>query len=96
VSDRRPGCGCWSTPQKPTRNHPTTGVVEYEDLGVLAQGRIRPNNSAEFHLTDGQIVTFTAAPCVCGAGAVGNALPEEGRITLTYVNIYDRPKLVIG
>lgn len=73
-----------------------TGAVEYEDLGEISQARIRPNNSAEIHLATGDVVTFNAAPCVCGAGAVGNALPEDGRLTITYANPYDRTKLTLG
>jgi hypothetical protein len=77
-------------------NHPSTGAVQYEDLGPISQARIRPNNSAEIWLQSGEILTFVAAPCVCGAGAVGQALPEDGRISMTYVNIYDRTKVTLG
>lgn len=75
-------------------NDPTTGVVVYEDLGEVAQARIRPNStSAEVWTKAGDTVTFVTAPCVCGAGAVGNALPDEGRISLNYVNPYNRPRI---
>lgn len=79
-------------------NHPTTGAVVYEDLGEVAAARIRPNaTSAEVHLAGGgPPVTFVTAPCVCGAGAVGNAAPDEGRISLNYVNPYDRPRIVFA
>ena len=79
-------------------NHPSTGCVEYEDLGPVAQVRIRPNGtSAEVWLASGgQAVTFVTAPCVCGAGSVGNAMPDEGRVSLTYVNPYNRPRIVFG
>lgn len=79
-------------------NHPNTGCVVYEDLGEIAQARIRPNAaSAEVWLTSGgPAVTFITAPCVCGAGSVGNALPDEGRISLNYINPYNRPRIVFG
>lgn len=78
-------------------NHPTTGCVVYEDLGEVAQARIRPNSKlAEVWLTAGGSVSMVVAPCVCGAGSVGNALPDEGRISLNYVNPYNRPKLAFA
>ena len=43
--------------------------------------------------TADRAVSMVAAPCVCGAGSVGNALPDEGRISLHYVNPYNRPRL---
>jgi hypothetical protein len=70
----------------------TTGAVEYADLGQIAQATVR-DRSAEVHLPDGRVYTLAIAPCVCGAGAVGNALPEEGRISLANVNPYGRTKL---
>lgn len=69
-----------------------SGAVIYETHEIAA-ARIRPNNTAEVHLADGRVLTFITAPCVCGAGAVGNAMPQVGRISLTYVNPYDRTRL---
>lgn len=78
-------------------NHPTTGAVEYEDLGEITQARIAPNaRSATVWLQSGPSVNLVVAPCVCGAGAVGNALPDPGRISLNYVNPYERPRIVFG
>src|SRR5262245_44590685 len=52
-------------------NDPVTGRVAYEDLGPIAQARVRTTSkSAEVWLADGSVLTFLAAPCVCGAGAV--------------------------
>lgn len=75
-------------------NHPMTGVVEYEDLGEVAHARIKAK-LAEVWTPAGQ-VSLVVAPCVCGAGSVGNALPDEGRISLNYVNPYNRPRLVFS
>ena len=79
-------------------NNPATGCVEYEDLGRVAAARLRSNQkSAEVWLeSGGTALTFVAAPCVCGAGSVGNALPDQGRITITYVNPYNRPGLTFA
>lgn len=75
-------------------NDPMTGNVVYEDLGDVDLARIR-THSAEVHLASGgQPITLVIASCVCGAGAVGNALPDPGRISLNYVNPYDRPRIV--
>jgi len=76
-------------------NHPATGRVEYEDLGDVAYAQIRAT-SAEVHLTSGLFVGLVIAPCVCGAGAVANAAPQEGRITLQYVNPYGRSNVRIA
>ena len=46
--------------------------------------------------TGAGVITFITAPCVCGAGSVGNALPDEGRISLNYVNPYTRTRLTFG
>jgi len=70
-------------------NHPTTGQVEYEDLGPVTHAQIK-TTSAEIHLASGLFVGLLIAPCVCGAGAVANAAPQEGRISLTYINPYGR------
>ena len=75
-------------------NHPQSGQVVYEDLGEIAQAKLRSSGSSEVHLLDGRPVSLVAAPCVCGAGAVGNAMPEEGRISLTYVNPYGHTRLL--
>jgi hypothetical protein len=76
-------------------NHPTTGCVQYEDLGEINHARFRNNaRSAEVSTPVG-LVTMVAAPCVCGAGSVGQALPDDGRITLTYVNPYNRARLTM-
>lgn len=77
-------------------NNPSTGMVEYEDLGPVTSARIRSNQkSAEIYTSVG-LITLVVAPCVCGAGAVGNAMPEDGRIALTYVNPYNRARLTFG
>jgi len=76
-------------------NNPNTGQVMYEDLGEIAQARIKAT-SAEIHLKSGLFVGLLIAPCVCGAGAVANAAPQEGRISLTYVNPYGRPNVIVG
>jgi hypothetical protein len=77
-------------------NHPATGCVEYEDLGEIRNARVRANQKSAEVLTSAGVLTFIAAPCVCGAGSVGNALPDEGRISLTYVNPYNRSRLTFG
>ena len=76
-------------------NHAVSGCVEYEDLGEVASARIGPNAKwAEVRLAaGGGPITLAVAPCVCGAGSVGNAMPDEGRISLSYVNPYNRPGL---
>ena len=71
-------------------NHPTTGQVVYEDVGEVVQATLRQNGNAEVHVAGGKVLTFLAAPCVCGAGAVGAAMPEAGRISLNYVNPHER------
>jgi hypothetical protein len=73
-------------------NSPISGCVEYEDLGEVTHARIRDQRLAEVWTSSGQ-VSLVIAPCVCGAGSVGNALPDEGRISLNYVNPYNRPRL---
>lgn len=73
-------------------NHPSTGAVVYEDLGEIRKVVIN-SRIAEVHLPTGSIVTLTIAPCVCGAGAVGQAPPEEGRISLQYVTMAGRSRL---
>lgn len=73
-------------------NSPVTGCVEYEDLGDVASATIRAK-SADVRLSSGVAVNIVVASCVCGAGAVGNAMPDEGRIAMSYVNPYNRPKL---
>jgi hypothetical protein len=75
-------------------NHPQSGAVVYQDLGEIAQGKLRGNGGAEVHLVDGRPVSMVPAPCVCGAGAVGSAMPEAGRISLNYVNPYGRSRLL--
>jgi hypothetical protein len=77
-------------------NHPQTGQVVYEDLGDVASARITGSARAEVFLESGQTITFVTAPCVCGAGSVGQAAPEEGRISLQYVNPYGRPRLTLS
>ncbi len=74
-------------------NDPVTGRATYEDLGELAQASVRPKKHSEFHMISGETIMTVEHPCVCGAGQVGNAAPAEGRITLTYVNPYNRPRL---
>ena len=76
-------------------NHPSTGCVEYADLGEIAHATIR-SRSAEVRLASSGVVTLAIAPCVCGAGSVGNAMPDPGRITLNYVNPYNRSKLTFA
>ena len=75
-------------------NSPVSGQVVYEDLGVVSSARIRNNQTAEVY-SDAGFVTMVAAPCVCGAGSVGQAGPDEGRISLTYVNPHGRPGLTV-
>ena len=77
-------------------NHPISGCVEYEDLGQVALARIRSNQKLAEVWTDVGQVSLVVAPCVCGAGSVGNALPDEGRISLNYVNPYNRPRLTFA
>ena len=74
-------------------NHPVTGCVAYEDLGEISHARLRNNARTAEVSTSVGVVTMVAAPCVCGAGSVGQALPDEGRITLNYVNPYNRARL---
>jgi len=79
-------------------NNPTTGRAEYEDLGEIVHANIR-SKSAEITLSGSRVITTIEHPCVCGAGAVGNAGPsdpEEGPITLTYVNPYHRQRIVLA
>jgi hypothetical protein len=76
-------------------NHPSTGRVEYEDLGSVAKATTRGQRSAEVYLASNEVVTFVTAPCVCGAGAVGNALPAPGRVSLQYVNPNGRARLTV-
>lgn len=75
-------------------NHPTTGAVVYKELGEVTQALIRPTGSMEVHLSDGKIATLAKAPCVCGAGSVGAAMPDSGRISLNHVNPYNRDRIV--
>lgn len=77
-------------------NNPTTGLVDYEDLGVVSSARIRSGEKLAEVYTSAGLISLVVAPCVCGAGAVGNALPEEGRISLSYVNPYGRARLTFG
>ena len=77
-------------------NNPATGRVEYEDLGAVATATVRSRRTAEFRLAGGGVLATAEHPCVCGAGSVGNAAPDPGRITLTYVNPYNRPGLSIS
>jgi hypothetical protein len=77
-------------------NHPVSGQVEYEDLGEIAIARVRNGGKlAEVQTVDGTRLSMVVAPCVCGAGAVGNAPPDEGRISLQYVNPYGRARLQV-
>ncbi len=76
-------------------NHPTTGYPQYEDLGTIASARVHGSKSAEVYLESGEMVTFNVAPCVCGAGAVGQAMPEEGRISVQYVTTQGRTRLTM-
>ena len=69
--------------------------MQYEDLGDVAQARIKGAARAEIALMSGLVLTFVTAPCVCGGGAVGNAAPKDGRISLQYVNAYNRPRVLL-
>jgi hypothetical protein len=76
-------------------NHPVSGYPEYEDLGPVRSARVHGSKSAEVYLESGEMITFNVAPCVCGAGAVGQAAPEEGRISLQYVTTSGRSRLTM-
>jgi hypothetical protein len=66
-------------------NDPQTGAVVYEDVpGVIASIEAR-TSSMMAQYEDGSRVGFVAAPCVCGAGAVGMAGPMSGRHAVQFV-----------
>lgn len=76
-------------------NDATTGRVEYEDLGEIVHANIHTKRTSEIQLVSGEVLWTVEHPCVCGAGGVGNASPDPGRITLTYVNPYNRERVTI-
>jgi hypothetical protein len=70
-----------------------TGGVEYQDLGPVTAVVIKRNVHAEVTLASGARINLVAAPCVCGAGAVGNAMPAEGRLSVHSLNLHARPEV---
>jgi hypothetical protein len=76
-------------------NNPRTGGVEYADLGPVADVTVRHGNHVAARLASGGTINLVSAPCVCGAGAVGNALPETGRLSIQNVSLYGRENVAI-
>jgi hypothetical protein len=71
-----------------------TGGVEFQDLGAVTEVKVRSRHT-EVALAAGGKINLVQAPCVCGAGAVGNALPYEGRLSINNVSLYDRQGVVV-
>lgn len=72
------------------------GGVEYADLGPVSAVTVRRGNHLHVRLANtGATIDLVSASCVCGAGAVGNALPEPGRLAITNVSLYGRENVTI-
>lgn len=66
--------------------------LEAEGFPAVASGRVGSVRWA-VELSSGEVVTATAAPCTCGAGALGYAGPVEGPHSVTYARV-DLPWLL--
>lgn len=76
-------------------NHPKSGQVVYEDVGQVSGAKIG-RKWAEVYFFNGQKLGQVMAPCVCGAGAVGQAGPLTDRHTITPLNPASHERVTIG
>lgn len=62
-------------------------LVATHDMGLIDEVEIRQGRNARWNvmLASGEQITAVAAPCVCGAGRVGNAGPTDERHSIQRV-----------
>lgn len=64
-------------------NDPATGAATYVDVGEIAAAEMVQQQRITVDAPDGRRFFLVAAPCVCGAGAIGYAGPMPDRHQVT-------------
>lgn len=76
-------------------------AVELHDMGLVDEAEVVKARGRNAHtrwnimLVTGEQITAIAAPCVCGAGRVGNAGPTDERHTVLHVRPETLPWLTM-